>query len=47
MDIVTILLIVLGVVAIAVLAFVMIRKKQRGGSVLAAPASTDRTGGPS
>ncbi|MEP1126383.1 MAG: hypothetical protein ABJH68_21070 [Ilumatobacter sp.] len=47
MDIVTILLIVLAVAAIAAVAFVTIRKKQRSGSVLAAPASNDRTGGPS
>ncbi len=45
MDILTILLIVLAVGVIAALAFAVIRRKQRGGSVLAAPSSTDRKGG--
>ena len=45
MDALTILLIVLAVVVIAVEAFAVIRKKQRSGSVLAAPDSTGSKGG--
>jgi LPS O-antigen subunit length determinant protein (WzzB/FepE family) len=47
MDIWTILLIVLAVIAIAAVVFALIRKKQRGGSVLAAPGASDRKGGSS
>ncbi len=37
MDTLTILLIVVGVIVVAGLAFAAIRKRQRSGSVLAAP----------
>lgn len=45
MDTLTILLIVLAVIVIAIVAFALIRKKQRSGTVLAAPDRSNRKRG--
>ncbi len=44
MDTLSIVLIVLAIIIVAVIAFAIIRRKQRSGSVLAAPSSTQKGG---